>query len=95
MPHLLALMSYAFNPALQVFGGWPVCNKGWRQPIPVLRLQVRYTCARDVKENVVMSVREFPTCNYVVVVSTPFLCKHPSFMPPVRLKCGHIGTGLF
>jgi len=45
--------------------------------------QVRYTCARDVKENVVLSVREFPTCNYVVVVSTPFLCKHPAFTPPV------------
>jgi hypothetical protein len=46
-------------------------------------MQVRYTCARDTKENVVVSVKEFPTCNYVVVVSTPFLCKHPAFLPPV------------
>lgn len=44
--------------------------------------EVRYTCARDTKENVVVSVKEFPTCNYVVVVSTPFLCKHPAFLPP-------------
>jgi hypothetical protein len=46
--------------------------------------QVRYTCTRGSKDNVVLSVREFPTCNYVVVVSTPFLCKHPFFQPPVR-----------
>lgn len=45
--------------------------------------QVRYTCSRDAKENVVLSVREFPSCNYVLVVSTPFLCKHPAFAPPV------------
>jgi hypothetical protein len=44
---------------------------------------VRYTCARDVKENVVVSVKEFPSCNYIVVVSTPFLCKHPAFAPAV------------
>ncbi|KAF8058885.1 zinc finger CCCH domain-containing protein 67 [Scenedesmus sp. PABB004] len=43
--------------------------------------EVRYTCARDARENVVLSVREFPTCNYVVLVSTPFLCKHPAFVP--------------
>lgn len=30
-----------------------------------------------------VSVKEFPTCNYVVVVSTPFLCKHPAFLPTV------------
>lgn len=52
---------------------------------PLYGWQVRYTCARDVKENVVLSVREFPTCNYVVVVSTPFLCKHPAFTPPVSV----------
>lgn len=45
--------------------------------------QVRYTCARDVKENAVLSVKEFPSCNYVVVISTPFLCKHPAFVPVV------------
>ncbi|WIA19245.1 hypothetical protein OEZ85_003883 [Tetradesmus obliquus] len=44
--------------------------------------EVRYTCTRGSQDNVVLSVREFPTCNYVVVVSTPFLCKHPSFEPP-------------
>ncbi|KAF6253222.1 hypothetical protein COO60DRAFT_1703903 [Scenedesmus sp. NREL 46B-D3] len=44
--------------------------------------EVRYTCTRGSQDNVVLSVREFPTCNYVLVVSTPFLCKHPSFEPP-------------
>lgn len=32
-----------------------------------------------------VSVREFPSCNYVLVVSTPFLCKHPAFVPPVSV----------
>jgi hypothetical protein len=53
-------------------------------PCLLFTLQVRYTCTRGSKDNVVLSVREFPTCNYVVVVSTPFLCKHPFFQPPVR-----------
>ncbi|KIY99234.1 hypothetical protein MNEG_8726 [Monoraphidium neglectum] len=29
--------------------------------------EVRYTCLRDSKENLIASVREFPTCNYVVL----------------------------
>lgn len=45
--------------------------------------EVRYTCLRDTHQNMVLSVREFPTCNYVVVVATPFVCKHPQFTPPV------------
>eukprot|EP00878_Enallax_costatus_P005298 GHUV01005565.1.p1 GENE.GHUV01005565.1~~GHUV01005565.1.p1 ORF type:complete len:415 (+),score=129.13 GHUV01005565.1:253-1497(+) len=57
--------------------------------------EVRYTCVRDAKENIVLSVREFPTCNYVVVVSTPFLCKHPAFTPPAEdlrlISCIAIG----
>lgn len=45
---------------------------------------MRYTCLRDVRENLIVSVREFPTCNYVVLVSTPLLCQHATFKPPVR-----------
>ena len=47
------------------------------------RMQVRYTCMRGQKENVIASVREFPTCRYVIMVSTPFLCDHPAFKPEV------------
>jgi hypothetical protein len=38
---------------------------------------------RDVTDNIIVSVKEFPTCNYVFTVATPFLCKHPEFKPPV------------
>lgn len=55
-----------------------------RNPLLRTRPQVRYTCLRDTKENLVASVREFPTCNYVALVSTPLLCKHPAFAPQVR-----------
>jgi hypothetical protein len=45
---------------------------------------------RDVTDNIIVSVKEFPTCNYVFTVATPFLCKHPEFKPPVgRLCCAH------
>ncbi len=40
-------------------------------------------CVKDVRDNVILSVREFPTCNYIFTVSTTFLCKHPQFKPPV------------
>lgn len=39
------------------------------------------------RENVVVSVREFPSCHYVAVVATPLLCGHPAFVPPVRRQC--------
>ncbi|GBF95116.1 hypothetical protein Rsub_07700 [Raphidocelis subcapitata] len=59
--------------------------------------EVRYTCLRGLRDNAVASVREFPTCNYVVVVSTPLLCGHPAFKPPpedVRLiSCVPLGGG--
>ncbi|KAG2498656.1 hypothetical protein HYH03_003402 [Edaphochlamys debaryana] len=43
--------------------------------------EVRFTCMPDTPDNTIMSIKEFPTCNYVFVVSTPFLCKHPAFKP--------------
>ncbi|KAF5837447.1 hypothetical protein DUNSADRAFT_4363 [Dunaliella salina] len=43
--------------------------------------EVRFTCMKDVKDSIIFSVNEFPTCNYVFVVATPFLCKHPEFKP--------------
>eukprot|EP00983_Pelagomonas_calceolata_P108796 1159496-Pelagomonas_calceolata.AAC.1 len=46
-----------------------------------LTAQVRFTCMKDVKDSIIFSVNEFPTCNYVFVVATPFLCKHPEFKP--------------
>lgn len=56
---------------------WRVC--------PHACAQVRFTCMRDVSDNVIVSVKEFPTCNYVFTVATPFLCNHPEFKPQV---CG-------
>lgn len=56
--------------------------------------EVRFTCwpqggversgsgSGGLSDTVVLSVREFPTCNYVVVMSSPLLCKHPDFAPP-------------
>ncbi|KXZ45720.1 hypothetical protein GPECTOR_51g706 [Gonium pectorale] len=44
--------------------------------------EVRFTCMPDTSENAIVSIREFPTCNYVMTVSTPFLCNHPDFKPP-------------
>ncbi|GFR42283.1 hypothetical protein Agub_g3181 [Astrephomene gubernaculifera] len=43
--------------------------------------EVRFTCLPGTSDNAIVSVKEFPTCNYVFVVSTPFLCKHPEFKP--------------
>lgn len=40
----------------------------------------------DTPDNTIVSVKEFPTCHYVFVVSTPFLCKHPAFRPPVSTR---------
>jgi len=48
---------------------------------------------RDTKDNIIVSVREFPTCNYVILVSTPLLCQHPVFKPPVSVYgwlCGQV-----
>ena len=36
--------------------------------------QVRFTCAPEVRDNLLLSVRAFPTCNYVVMVGTQLLC---------------------
>ncbi|GFH10890.1 predicted protein [Haematococcus lacustris] len=33
----------------------------------------------------IISVKEFPTCNYIYTVATPFLCKHPRFKPPAEV----------
>eukprot|EP00198_Chlamydomonas_reinhardtii_P007020 XP_001696356.1 predicted protein [Chlamydomonas reinhardtii] len=53
--------------------------------------EVRFTCLPDTTDNVLVSIKEFPTCNYVFVVTTPFLCKHPLFKPAadknVAIKC--------
>jgi hypothetical protein len=35
------------------------------------------------RDNVILSVREFPSCHYILTVSTPLLCGHPAFRPPV------------
>ncbi|KAG2429356.1 hypothetical protein HXX76_011122 [Chlamydomonas incerta] len=53
--------------------------------------EVRFTCLPDTTDNVLVSIKEFPTCNYVFVVTTPFLCKHPLFKPVadqnIAIKC--------
>ncbi|KAG2437534.1 hypothetical protein HYH02_011177 [Chlamydomonas schloesseri] len=53
--------------------------------------EVRFTCLPDTTDNVLVSIKEFPTCNYVFVVTTPFLCKHPLFKPAadnnLAIKC--------
>ena len=41
---------------------------------------------KDVADSsIIFSVKEFPTCNYVYVVATPFMCKHPKFKPQVNV----------
>nr|BCL66108.1 hypothetical protein [Volvox africanus] len=45
--------------------------------------EVRFTCLPDIHDNVVIAMKEFPTCNYVFLVNAPALCKHKEFqMPP-------------
>lgn len=46
--------------------------------------EVRFTCLRNAADNMIASVKEFPTCNYIITVSTPLLCKHPEFQLQVR-----------
>ncbi|KAL6765469.1 hypothetical protein V8C86DRAFT_2459875 [Haematococcus lacustris] len=47
--------------------------------------EVRFTCLQDAHDNMIISVKEFPTCNYIYTVATPFLCKHPRFKPPAEV----------
>ncbi|KAJ9504962.1 hypothetical protein QJQ45_021453 [Haematococcus lacustris] len=47
--------------------------------------EVRFTCLLDAHDNMIISVKEFPTCNYIYTVATPFLCKHPRFKPPAEV----------
>ncbi|GAX79253.1 hypothetical protein CEUSTIGMA_g6693.t1 [Chlamydomonas eustigma] len=53
--------------------------------------EVRFTCIPQHSDNVLVLVKEFPTCHYIFVVATPFLCTHPLFKPqPERtqaIKC--------
>jgi protein OS-9 len=50
--------------------------------------EVRFACgAPSGRENVITAVKEFPACNYVLTVASPFLCKHPAFRPqPERVR---------
>jgi hypothetical protein len=54
-------------------------------------LQVRFSCRKGLSENQVLSAREFPTCNYLVLVASPFICDHPAFKPLVRQPQQHRG----
>lgn len=53
--------------------------------------EVRFTCMPHARDNLLVMVKEFPTCNYIYVVATPFLCTHPKFRPPPQrthtLRC--------
>jgi hypothetical protein len=57
-------------------------------------LQVRFTCRADAKDDMVMSVKEFPTCNYVVMVSALNLCNHAAFKPRVRATASVFTPGI-
>lgn len=41
-----------------------------------------FTCLTGVQQNALLSVKEFPTCNYRAVIHATLLCKHPDFVPP-------------
>ena len=49
--------------------------------------EVRYFCSDTAQDTVVSSIRESSTCNYMLTIKTPVLCKHPAFRePPPKVK---------
>ncbi|EFJ40099.1 hypothetical protein VOLCADRAFT_108338 [Volvox carteri f. nagariensis] len=47
--------------------------------------EVRFTCLPDINDNAIVSVKEFPTCNYKILVNAQALCKHKDFQLPAQL----------
>jgi hypothetical protein len=58
------------------------------------RAAVRYVCQEESSTVSIISITEVVTCSYIVVVSSPQLCKHPFFSRQVRpvLHSLHKGT---
>ena len=48
---------------------------------------VRYVCDAQAEQLEVKSLLETSTCQYLVVVAAPALCKHPLFGTQVRAAC--------
>eukprot|EP00891_Asterochloris_glomerata_P005197 jgi/Astpho2/5197/Aster-04777 len=48
--------------------------------------EVRFMCSEDAKESIT-AIMEPSTCNYLLTVTTPRLCKHPEF----RIQAGPVG----
>ncbi|GLI62889.1 hypothetical protein VaNZ11_005638 [Volvox africanus] len=46
--------------------------------------EVRFTCMPGINDNVIVSMNEFPTCNYVFVINAPLLCTLTDFSPPME-----------
>nr|BCL66253.1 hypothetical protein [Volvox reticuliferus] len=46
--------------------------------------EVRFTCMPGINDNAIVSINEFPTCNYVFVINAPVLCTLKNFSPPVQ-----------
>lgn len=44
--------------------------------------QVRFTCGSE-QTNILSSIKEPSTCSYVILFTTPLLCKHPVFQKKV------------
>lgn len=72
--------------------GWLLSRSG-HDVCVVWPVQVRFTCAADTKDNVILAVKEFPTCSYVFTVATPLLCAHPAFKPEVGHRGVHVCVG--
>lgn len=68
---------YAYKFIGHLFSGGAKCHLTGR----ARSAEVRFACGTSTRENVITSVKEFPTCNYVVTVSSPLLCKHHAFKP--------------
>eukprot|EP00027_Filamoeba_sp_ATCC50430_P007998 CAMPEP_0168548054 /NCGR_PEP_ID=MMETSP0413-20121227/4360_1 /TAXON_ID=136452 /ORGANISM="Filamoeba nolandi, Strain NC-AS-23-1" /LENGTH=277 /DNA_ID=CAMNT_0008578339 /DNA_START=156 /DNA_END=989 /DNA_ORIENTATION=+ len=43
--------------------------------------EVRYYCANDKTTSSIIDIKEPFSCNYIMMISTPLLCKHPSYKP--------------
>ena len=42
-------------------------------------IEVQYFCAENRKDDRIMYIKEVTTCNYIIAIQTPRLCKEPAF----------------
>lgn len=44
-------------------------------------VEIRYYCANDKITTSIIDIKEPVTCNYIMSISTPLLCKYPKYKP--------------